>query len=65
MKKILLFILLLTFSKGFCQSNSSNINNTILKSSSIYLNKALWFQEMPQYNSDSSNYYFEKQLNNF
>jgi two-component system, sensor histidine kinase PdtaS len=65
MKKILLFILLLTFSKGFCQSNSSNINNTILKSSSIYLNKALWFQEMPQYNSDSSNYYFEKATKQF
>ncbi|WP_395042931.1 histidine kinase dimerization/phosphoacceptor domain -containing protein [Flavobacterium sp.] len=59
MKKIL-FISLLFFSKVFCQNNTLINNEIILKSSKIYLSKAMWFQNMPQYDNDSSTYYFEK-----
>ena len=57
MKKLLLFMLLLIFNLLFSQKY-----NSVIKSSKIYLDKALWFQEMPQYNCDSINYYFEKSV---
>lgn len=62
MKKILLFVLLTLFSKGFGQSNSARKFSTasILELSTSYRNRALWFQDMPQFNRDSSAYYYDK-----
>lgn len=59
MKKTILFIFIfiLIFSKGFCQNNA-----TLFKTSKIYQNKAIWFQNMPHYNQDSSAFYFEKAI---
>jgi len=62
MKKIILFILLLIFSQGFTQTASAKkfSKTKILELSKTYQRKALWFQDMPQYNHDSMAYYFEK-----
>ncbi len=57
MKKIVFFIFILIFNKGFCQNNT-----TLLTTSKIYQNKAIWFQNMPHYNQDSSAFYFEKAI---
>ncbi len=54
MKKIISLIFFLSFSIGYCQNNNDALQ------SKIYLNKALWFQEMPHYNGDSCDYYFKK-----
>ncbi|HSN48470.1 MAG TPA: histidine kinase dimerization/phosphoacceptor domain -containing protein [Flavobacterium sp.] len=65
MKKTLLCIFLLIFSKGFNQNNSTkNISAAAIRElSQKDLNRALWFQEIPQYNRDSSAYYFDKASN--
>ena len=65
MKKKLLLIFLLIFSKGFNQNNSTKKLSTItaVEFSKKHLNRALWFQEMPQYNRDSSAYYYDKASN--
>jgi two-component sensor histidine kinase len=65
MKKILLCIFLLTFSKGFNQYNSDKklSTQTVLELSKNYQKKALWFQELPHYKRDSSSYYFDKAIN--
>jgi len=65
MKKKLLFIFLLIFSKGFNQTNSTKKKSTATATelSKKNLNLALWFQEMPQYNRDSSAYYYDKASN--
>jgi two-component sensor histidine kinase len=62
MIKIIRFILLLTFYIGFSQNHSSEklSSAAVLKLSNTYLNKALFFQEIPQYNRDSSAYYYDK-----
>ena len=62
MKKIIFFIVLLIFSKGFTQTASAKkfSKTKILELSKTYQRKALWFQDMPQYNHDSIAYYFEK-----
>ncbi len=55
-------MLLLFFSKGFSQTNTAKKLSTaqVLELSKTFQNKALWFQDMPQYNQDSITYYFEK-----
>lgn len=62
MNKILLFLFLFSSSKDFAQTR--NIENRselkVLEISKSYQKKALWHLEMPQYNHDSSDYYFEK-----
>ena len=62
MKKILLFIFLLILSKGFSQPNSPKklTASNVLELSKKYQERALWFQEIPQYNRDSSAYYYDK-----
>ena len=62
MKKIIFFIVILIFSKGFTQTASAKkfSKTKILELSKTYQRKALWFQDMPQYNHDSIAYYFEK-----
>ncbi|MCI4443219.1 MAG: sensor histidine kinase [Lentimicrobium sp.] len=62
MNKIILFIWLLAFWKGFSQNHAVEklSSEAVLKLSTTYLNKALFFQEIPQYNRDSSAYYFDK-----
>ncbi len=62
MKKIILFILLLIFNNGFAQTAVAKklSTNEVLKLSKTYQNKALKFLEIPQYNQDSSAYYFQK-----
>ena len=58
MKKKIFFVLLLVFCKGISQTDSNN--ETILKWSKIYENKAIRFQNIPDYNPDSIRIYFEK-----
>lgn len=62
MKKILLLISLLIFSKGHTQNNLDKklSNAKVLELSQNYQKMALWFLDMPQYNQDSSKIYFEK-----
>lgn len=64
MKKKLLFILLIFCSKGFSQTNFTpkNSNGSVLELSNHYLNRALWFQEMPHFNRDSSSLYYDKAI---
>jgi len=65
MKKILVCIFLLVFIKGFNQNTTAKKLSAlaVLKLSEKYQKKATWFQEIPQYNRDSSIYYFEKESN--
>lgn len=62
MKKKLFYIFLLLLSKGFSQTNSPKrlTGSYAIELSKKYQNRALWFQEIPQYNRDSSTYYFDK-----
>jgi tetratricopeptide (TPR) repeat protein len=62
MKKKLFCIFLLFLSKGFSQTNSPKMHTTssAIEVSKKYQNRALWFLEIPQYNRDSSTYYFDK-----
>lgn len=62
MNKIILYIFLLAFFKGISQNQSAEklSSEAVLKLSNLYLNKALFFQEIPQYNRNSSVYYFDK-----
>ena len=62
MNKIILYILLHLIYKGYSQNHSDpNFSSRAdLKWSITYQNKALYFQEIPQYNRDSSAFYFEK-----
>jgi two-component sensor histidine kinase len=54
--------LLLSFGFGVSQNHSTEKLSPaeVLKLSNTYLNKALIFQEIPQYNRDSSAYYYDK-----
>ena len=65
MKKKLLCIFLLIFSKGFSQTNYPKklSTSTVFELGKKYQKRALWFQEIPQYNRDSSTYYFDKATN--
>ena len=65
MKKKLLCIFLLIFSEGFSQTNSPQMltSSTAIELSKKYQNRALLFQEIPQYNRDSSAYYYDKATN--
>ncbi|WP_293875216.1 sensor histidine kinase [Flavobacterium sp.] len=62
MKKIIFLISLLIYSKGHTQNslNKKLSNAKVLEISQNYQKKALRFLDMPQYNQDSSKYYFEK-----
>ncbi|WP_310379798.1 sensor histidine kinase [Flavobacterium sp.] len=62
MKKLILFFFLFSISKGFAQSRIIEKRSVakLFELSKTLQNKALWFQEMPQYNHDSSDYYFKK-----
>lgn len=62
MEKKIFFILFLAFSKGFTQTEITKRLSTVevLKLSKAYQKKALWFQDMPQYNQDSITFYFER-----
>jgi len=62
MNKIILYILLHLIYKGYSQNHSDpNFSSRAdLKWSITYQNKAVYFQEIPHYNRDSSSYYFEK-----
>lgn len=60
MQKTLLLILIFACSFGFSQKKSSKDFDLLLKKSEIDQKKALWFQDLPQYNEDSTDYYFEK-----
>ena len=55
-------MVLLIFSRGITQTTSAKkfSETKILELSKTYQRKALWFQDMPQYNHDSIAYYFEK-----
>ncbi|MEO5775698.1 MAG: sensor histidine kinase [Flavobacterium sp.] len=60
MKKKLLLLFLLYFFFGYSQTQNIAQDATILKKSNTFKMRALWFQKMPQYNQDSSEYYFKK-----
>ncbi len=62
MNKIILVILLFAICKGYSQNHAVEklSSAAVLKLSNTYLNKALLFQEIPQYNRDSSAYYYDK-----
>jgi two-component sensor histidine kinase len=62
MNKIIFYILLHFVCKGYSQNHSDpNFSSrAVLKWSTTYQNKALFFQEIPQYNRDSSALYYEK-----
>ena len=62
MKKVILFIFILASCKGVSQNKKGSTlsSEAVIKFYKIYSNKAVWFQEMPQFNLDSTNYYFEK-----
>ena len=66
MKKIVLFIFVIFFSKGFTQTvdfkREKYSDAEIKELFRTYEKKALWFQDMPQYNNDSSAFYFEKSI---
>ena len=65
MKKVILFIFLLVFCKAFNQNNSTKKLSaaTIIELSKKQLNRALWFQELPHYDRDSSAYYYDRAIN--
>lgn len=63
MKKNILFIFLLILTIGYSQNKSSARTASALSLSTNYRNRALWFQEMPQYNRDSSVIYYDKAIN--
>ena len=67
MKKIVFFIFLLMGIQGFNQNNSSKNLAPIstLELGTMYQNKALWFQNLPHYNRDSSSYYYDKAIKKF
>lgn len=65
MKKIVLYILILFFSNGFAQifTQKKLSPYSVFELTKTYKKKAIWFQEMPQYNQDSTVYYFDKASN--
>lgn len=62
MKIKLLFVFLFFISMGFSQKKPGEKKPSALLVSNTYRNRALWFQEMPQYNQDSSIFYYEKAI---
>ncbi len=60
----MLSILLLIFSNGFAQNSTAKklSASEVMKLCKAYQKKAMWFLDMPQYNHDSSTYYFEKAI---
>ena len=62
MNKIILFIFFLAFWKGNSQNHTAEklSSEAVLKLSTSSLNRALFFQKIPQYNRDSSAYYYDK-----
>uniref|UniRef100_UPI004047F0B7 histidine kinase dimerization/phosphoacceptor domain -containing protein n=1 Tax=Mariniflexile sp. TaxID=1979402 RepID=UPI004047F0B7 len=55
-KSSLFLVLVINFAFG------QNDTDMLLNQSKTYQNKALWFNFMPQYNQDSSRYYFNKAI---
>ncbi len=62
MKVKLLYIVLIMYNVALCQNNSTPNNSNLLKSSNDFINKAMWYQNMPQYNYEKSVYYYEKAI---
>ena len=62
MKKIILFTFILLITIGYCQNVSDTKITSALSLSTTYRNRALWFQEMPHYNLDSSVLYYDKAI---
>ncbi|QBN17976.1 histidine kinase dimerization/phosphoacceptor domain -containing protein [Flavobacterium nackdongense] len=61
MNKILVYLLLTIICNGYAQHYSEEAtSDSSLQWSKKYQNKALYFLKIPQYNRDSSAYYFEK-----
>lgn len=62
MKKIILLTFLLLLTIGYCQNASDIKKSSALSLSTTYRNRALWFQQMPHYNLDSSILYYDKAI---
>ena len=64
MKRMLLYILLLIFSNGFTQTGTAKklSDSEAFELSKGYQNKAMWYQNMPQYNYRKSIYYYDKAI---
>ena len=60
MQKILISLLLFLSQVLFSQTKQINTPKNALIWSNKYKAKAIWFTDMPQFNSDSSTYYFQK-----
>ena len=60
----MLSILLLIFSNGFTQTGTAKklSDSEALELSKGYQNKAMWYQNMPQYNYRKSIYYYDKAI---
>ncbi|MCF6130060.1 hypothetical protein L1S35_10265 [Flavobacterium sp. AS60] len=50
------------YNVALCQNNSALSNSNLLKISNDFINKAMWYQDMPQYNYKKSVYYYEKAI---
>ena len=62
MKRKLLFFFLLFSSIGYSQNNAAEKNTSAVSLIKRYKDRALWFQEMPHYNQDSSIIYYDKAI---
>ena len=62
MKIKLLFVFVFFMSMGFSQKKIDEKKPSAILVSNTYRNRALWFQEMPQYNQDSSIFYYKKAI---
>ncbi len=65
MQKKIIYFFLLICNIGFSQTNSLEVlsASNVYQLSKKYQNSALWFQEIPHYNRDSSTYYYDKATN--
>ncbi len=64
MKKIVLLLFIFAFGKALSQTQKGIQLSTeaVIKQYKILSNKAVWFQEMPHFNSDSTAFYFGKAI---
>ena len=64
MWKLVVFLFLIVSQCMFSQTKiKKNISaKEAILLSATYKERASWFQEMPQYNQDSSDYYFDKSI---
>lgn len=62
MKKTILFFLVITSSLLFSQAKQKSSVKEALVLSDKYKEKASWFTDMPQYNTDSTDFYIKKAL---